>query len=235
MRDDLATSKAKEGKDSNRKDRLERDGLWSAVAEQGIDCGAEMRITLPRQVDEVEIEVFVPDSVAVIAYNDSGQMVGMQTLDSPTSKKKKKGGSSMRLIRIFGPNLKFIHILPNVLGVIVYKVVYPPPLTAQLGPRIVIQGMMNGAVVVEKAVHVTPGQILSTSIDFDCMDSVRIGSGPASLVNLCYVTVNQNATDGWRPVELGTVNIFFHVGEGCPLSSQKIQLWARCRIKIFES
>ncbi len=44
------------------------------------------------------------------------------------------------------------------------------------------------------------GQIVSRTIEADVIEAVEIGPGLASLVDLCYVPVAQDATQGWQPL-----------------------------------
>ena len=45
-----------------------------------------------------------------------------------------------------------------------------------------------------------PGQIAAASLSFDAISAIELTSGPAALVDLCYVPVSQNAGSGWTIV-----------------------------------
>jgi len=44
------------------------------------------------------------------------------------------------------------------------------------------------------------GRIVSVSLEFDAISAVRIGGGPAVLIDVCIVPVSDEATKGWKLV-----------------------------------
>ncbi len=57
-----------------------------------------------------------------------------------------------------------------------------------------------GIPVVQGTVSGQAGQIKSRVLEFDSITALRVGSGPAALVDICFVPVAQGATAGWQPV-----------------------------------
>ncbi|MET0621668.1 MAG: hypothetical protein ABW250_01675, partial [Pyrinomonadaceae bacterium] len=45
-----------------------------------------------------------------------------------------------------------------------------------------------------------PGKVVSAIVEADAMTSVEVGTGPAALVELCYLPVAQDATKGWERI-----------------------------------
>jgi hypothetical protein len=44
------------------------------------------------------------------------------------------------------------------------------------------------------------GQLAAASIAFDAISAIEVASGPASLIDICYIPVSQSATIGWQAI-----------------------------------
>lgn len=66
--------------------------------------------------------------------------------------------------------------------------------------KITITCLLWDAPIIETVISGNAGDIETTTFDFDTITSLEIGSGPATLVDLCFVPVSQNANAGWQPV-----------------------------------
>lgn len=72
--------------------------------------------------------------------------------------------------------------------------------TCATRPAIEVTAYSGTAPVARGTVSGAAGKIVPVSLRFDRITSVRIGSGPASLVELCFLPVAQKAKQGWQPV-----------------------------------
>ncbi|MFQ5651578.1 MAG: hypothetical protein ACE5IY_16705, partial [bacterium] len=54
--------------------------------------------------------------------------------------------------------------------------------------------------VAQTTVAGNAGQVLTVILEFDAITNVKISSAPAALVELCFVPVSQEATEGWESV-----------------------------------
>ena len=70
----------------------------------------------------------------------------------------------------------------------------------RLDARIEVFAMMDEVPVAQTMARGNAGDVVSVTLEFDVINAVRIGSGPAALIDLCFVLVSDEATKGWEPV-----------------------------------
>ena len=63
-----------------------------------------------------------------------------------------------------------------------------------------VAAMMNEVPVAETVVMGNGGDVVTAILEFDAINAVRIGHGPAALIDLCFVLVSDEATKGWELV-----------------------------------
>jgi hypothetical protein len=64
---------------------------------------------------------------------------------------------------------------------------------------IVVTAFRSGFPVAYRLVTGRAGEVVRVSLAFEAIDSVRISSGPARLIDLCTTPVSDGAGDGWEP------------------------------------
>jgi hypothetical protein len=70
----------------------------------------------------------------------------------------------------------------------------------RLDARIEVFAMMDEVPVAQTMARGNAGDVVSVTLEFDVINAVRIGSGPAALIDLCFVLVSDEATKGWESV-----------------------------------
>ena len=70
----------------------------------------------------------------------------------------------------------------------------------RLDARIEVFAMKGEVPVAQTMARGNAGDVVSVTLEFDVINAVRIGSGPAALIDLCFVLVSDEATKGWEPV-----------------------------------
>jgi len=61
-----------------------------------------------------------------------------------------------------------------------------------------VTAFAGGTPVLSRNINPQAGEIVSVILEADAIDAVELGPGDASLVDLCYVPVSQDATQGWE-------------------------------------
>lgn len=65
---------------------------------------------------------------------------------------------------------------------------------------LIVTGLLWGVPVVEMLVSGKPGDIITTVLEYDSITEVRISSGPAALIDVCYVLVTDDARRDWATI-----------------------------------
>lgn len=65
---------------------------------------------------------------------------------------------------------------------------------------VTVDVLLDGTVLQTLEVEGRAGDVVHREYACDLITSVRLHAGPASLIDLCYVPVSQDATAGWQPI-----------------------------------
>jgi hypothetical protein len=160
----------------------------------GLLCPNRLTIKLSTPSDGVELLLTRANWEAaptVEAYNGRGKLVASAQMQNPFNQPetiKLKGQSIVRVeVKQPVPNSAYLHRLcaDAIRGEGQQTKVN---VTAYSGTTPVRSVVVSGQ----------SGKVVTTTIEADPITSVEIGPGPAALVDLCYVTVAQDATKGWE-------------------------------------
>ncbi len=142
-------------------------------------------------VGAIELRIVGPSEIETQAFDGAGNRVEGKLVSSP--------GQAVQVYRLEGIGLHDATMAHKgeafLLSVCLEGDDLAPwveiPVTAFLGESEVAQVVMAGLA----------GDVASASLRADAMDRIRIASGPASLVELCWSSVFEGAQRGWEPVD----------------------------------
>lgn len=66
--------------------------------------------------------------------------------------------------------------------------------------KVEVTALLWDTPVVQTLASGMAGDIVTVTLEFDAITDVKLSSGPAALVDLCFIPVSQEATVGWEPV-----------------------------------
>jgi hypothetical protein len=156
-----------------------------------LEIAASTKIEIQTKVELIELSLVGPEMVAVQAVDSAGNIVLGKRVDEP--------GSPVQRYRLEGDGLQHTVIALDgsayLLTVCVDGEKLRPlaeiPITTFAGGLEVAQVVVNGGA----------GDVVTATLAADIIDKVHIGSGPASLIDLCWTSVVKNAQSGWSPVD----------------------------------
>lgn len=160
----------------------------------GLACGYMLTILLPSPCNDVELLVTSPLNVTRSYGFDRGGNRVAQADTTPANQPQsiRLAGKSMVRIEIRSARTGIAHL---------HRICFSP--SGGEGSRVSVKvTAFSGATPVRTlAVHGAPGQIASASVAGDAITAVEISPGPGALVDLCYVPVAQDATQGWQRLD----------------------------------
>jgi hypothetical protein len=157
----------------------------------GLGCGNGLTLTLATPSNNVELLFTrVINSPGTVDYFDAkGKPLGTVQLASPVGQTETVRLSGQNIARVEVRtirNILFLHRLCAE-GLAVESTV---KVTAYAGTTRVRSITVSGR----------PGQVVSAAVEEEALTALEIGPGPAALVDLCYVPVAQDATQGWETI-----------------------------------
>lgn len=162
----------------------------------GLMCGNSLSIRLSTASDGVELLLTRANSETaptVAAYNVKGRLVASAQMRNPFNQPEavRLKGRGITRVEVKQPvaNSAYLHrICADSLGEEGRKVAVK--VTAYSGTTPVRSVLVSGQ----------QGSVVSTIIDADAITSIEVGTGPAALIDLCYVLGAQDATTGWQRI-----------------------------------
>src|SRR3954447_15705569 len=157
----------------------------------GLACGYGLTLVLPPPGNAVQLLVTHTLSTAKIeAFNGANQRVASTSTQGPANQPESIDLNGQGIVRIEIRTLRNTAFL--------HRICFPGK-----GPRegkagLTVTAFSGGTPVQAVTVNGPPGQIVSTTVRGDAITAVEVGPGPAALVDLCYVPVAQEATQGWE-------------------------------------
>ena len=168
----------------------------------GLGCGYGLTIKLPVPSNAVELLITrIPTIVPV------GTQFIIEAFDSHNNKvataQMQNLAGQLQTIQLSGQNITRIEVpttRDNFHTVYLHRIC-ADKLSVESGKAGVKVTAFSGTTPV-RSVNISgqAGKIVSTTLEADAISAVEISSGPAALVDLCYVPVAQAATQGWKPL-----------------------------------
>ena len=148
-------------------------------------------IKIDETVDLIDLWLVGPENLEVTAVDGVGNPVIADLIVTPAT--------TVRQDRLKGPALHEIFVALKGFGYLLricaegadLSTITEIAVTARSGTAQVAQVVATGK----------PGDLVDVSLTSDAIDRIHIGSGLASLVELCWASALKDATSGWRPVE----------------------------------
>ena len=154
----------------------------------GLRFGKEIEITLPTPASSVEVIIMHINSPAVIeAFNEDGTRAGRVGTKNPMDPET---------LMLTGAAIDRVIITAPAEDTYLLRLFYE----GVRGQRVEV-GItgLSGQIPVTKAIAKgRPGQTVIASLEADSMTAVEFDSGPAALVDLCFVPVSADARDEWE-------------------------------------
>jgi hypothetical protein len=158
----------------------------------GLSCEGSLEITLPAASSYVEATVSGSVSpVTVEAYNEDGTLAGRKTSTDP----KGKAGRGPELLRIDGGAVTRVVVRGDNGKNLLHRLCCQPIPVATIR----VTGFLGRTPVAHTVARGRPGQIVAVAVEFDGMDAVELGPGPAGLIDVGVVALADDATIGWAP------------------------------------
>jgi len=157
----------------------------------GLASGSVLTLKLAVPSNNVELLLTrVSASPAALAYFDAkGRQFETVQLSSPVGRAE--------TIRLSGKDIARVEVRTTHNAVYLHRVCAEGlaaesavKVTAYAGNTTVRSFMVSGR----------PGQVISASVEDDALTALEFGPGPAALVDLCYVSVGQDAAQGWETI-----------------------------------
>lgn len=163
----------------------------------GLGCGFGLTIKLPEPLNLVELLITRTLSPAELpansieAFDSNDVVVASATLESLANQPESVllTGPSITRIEISGlRNTTYLHRICSEV----------PRVDSNHEDRIKVTAFSGGTPLRTVNVSYKVDQIVSVTLEADAIDAIEIGPGQAVLVDLCYVPITQDATEGWE-------------------------------------
>lgn len=86
-----------------------------------------------------------------------------------------------------------------------------------------VTAFSDGTPIRSRNVNYQAGEIVTVILEADAMDAVELGPGDAALVDLCYVPVAQDATQGWEKLPKQRLSKTIEIGLSYPIGLPVLQ------------
>jgi len=159
----------------------------------GLSCGYGLTINLPSPLNSVELLITrtlppadLPQNVFT-ALNSDGHVVAEMKFVSLAGEPE--------IVKLNGRNITRVEVVAERNATYLHRVCFDS------GEAVVKGKAFSGATVVRNfVIDSNAGQIAFTIIEAEAITAIEIGPCAGSLVDLCYVPVAQDATQGWEPL-----------------------------------
>lgn len=161
----------------------------------GLDCGYTLTVTLPAEVDWVDLTLTHFAGPALLeAVDRTGARVVSASMQSPARTPER--------IMLRARGIRSILVLARQNETFLHEICFGKgdPLG---GPRTSLRLVANmGPVRVAGAVATgRPGDVVTVDLEADAISRIEIEPGNAALIDLCLVPITQAATQGWEPLQ----------------------------------
>ena len=190
----------------------------------GLGCEEVLTIRLPSPVSSVELLLKSTLSVEGIsaafieAFDNNNNTVATAKLQSPTNQPT--------AVKLNGQNITRVEVIGGGDGTHNYAYLYRICFDSGEGDgksAIKVTAFAGGTPVRSSKVNYQAGEIVSVILEADAIDAVELGPGDASLVDLCYVPVAQDATQGWEKLPRQRLSKNFELGLSYPIGLPVLQ------------
>ncbi len=160
----------------------------------GLDCGFGLEIELPRPASYVELNLThfaLPAKVQ--AFNSDGSPAGSATMQNQRG--------TPEILRLTGRAIQRVIVTAPRDETLLHEICFgrgERPEQPGDQPAITVTAFLENQPVAQAVVSGQAGQIMTALLEFDAISAIELTSGPAALVELCYVPVSQNAAAGWE-------------------------------------
>ena len=157
----------------------------------GWDVGFSTEIKLPCPASRVELTVA-----------QSSQPAKAEALDSQgrTVDKAAMVGNGPEVLTMRGSDITHIRIVAPQDETILIEICWTCDERPESKATVPIRVVNAGVTVASAVVSGAPGDVVETVLTADAVDEVIVGSGPASLIDICVSRVSDGFTSGWRPL-----------------------------------
>ena len=193
----------------------------------GLGCEYGLTIRLPAPSNAVELLLTYTITAATIEAFSGGNKVATAQMHGPPNQPTTIQLSAQSITRIEVLTLRNVvrlhQLCSDTFGVA--DATATVKVTAFAGVTPVRSVNVNGQA----------GQIVSVTLEADALDAVEIGPGPALLVDLCYLPVAQDATQGWEPLDGFSYPMGLPVSQAdypCSIADPESLLQARVRYEL---
>lgn len=163
----------------------------------GLGCAYGLTITLSATVNSIELLMTVNVITATIeAFDRKGAKVATVTLKNPM------GGNQPEIVQLIGQNITRVEVRTSRNSAYLHRIcadIFAEHRETQ-GGSIKVTAFAGGAPVRSASVDYQAGKTVSVALEADAIDAIELGPSQASLIDLCYVPVAQDATQGWERV-----------------------------------
>lgn len=167
----------------------------------GLACGYGLTIKLPAPSNAVELLItrtlspLVLPPTIIEAFDSNNNKVATAKVLSPANQQE--------VVKLNGQNMTRIEISSIRSTVYLHRVCADNLSVEGVGggkAEVKVTAFSGTTPVHSLTINGQGGQIVSTILEADELTAIEIGSGPAVLVDLCYVPVTQAAAQGWEPL-----------------------------------
>lgn len=159
----------------------------------GLNCEYFLYVDLPCSARSVELTLtHFSRPAEITALNDDGKRVDAKKMIG------KRGVPET--ISLNGKGITKVVIAAPQNEVLLHKICFDCGSGGGSKAKILVTALLWGVPVAQTVVSGLPGEVVTASLEYDTISAIRFSSGPAALVDLCFVTVNENIGKGWEPV-----------------------------------
>lgn len=162
----------------------------------GLNCGFALEITLPEPVPLIELKMSrFAEPPTVEAFEANGRSAGTVEMQATQGKPEP--------LRLMGAAITRVVVRARQNEVLLHELCAGRPEGKGADDRrraVRVTAFAEDCPVAEEWVTGNPGQVVTASLEADMIGAVSLTSGPAALVDLCFVPAFQDIAAGWEPV-----------------------------------
>lgn len=169
-------------------------GVQSFGGAKGLNCETMTRITLPCLAKHVTLLLSNDARLAVVIILDPN--------GTPIAKAETQQRGSPEMIHLEGDAIAEVVIECPENEVLLHQFCFlcAEREESQEAEGIAVTALSRSIPVAQTTVNGHAGQIVSATLQADHIDVVEVSAGDAALINVCYIPVSQDATQGWELV-----------------------------------
>jgi hypothetical protein len=202
-----------------------------------LNCEEGLTIKLPSPVNSVELLMTRTVSPATLpanlieAYDSNNKKVATAILQSAANQPQTVKLAGQNIIRVEVTEFSGIRAFRYLHRICFDRL----PAEGDGKKAIKVRAFSGGTPVRSSNVNYQAGEIVSVILEADAIDAVELGPGEAALIDLCYVPVAQDATQGWEKLPNQRLSKNITLGLTYPIGLPVLQTDYPCSVSNPQS